>query len=334
MDISYTNTKSEIWKHCKELRTKLAKAEKAADRGPTELAVKKPKTVETQPVRLPVQNQLVIARIQVESALIAFQDTTKVVDAMAETLESVHNVDFAGGGTLEALCEEYQAARDSNRAVELALETTNRTTIDEATNTNQAALNQRRATIDEDRRVARLDYDRETVEKRAEDGRDRRSKSDEVRAIEASGAEKARLLATAAEEAWVAAESKASASEAENEVLIGKAGAADFRIAKASAAGTAQGKGIAAKQVQSKMRVVFAERSAVRAEMTEEIRATGGQVEVAEARVIALQNRIESARSSAINLASQSVVSKSDSGALAAVSEIALKQAAGAVKGK
>ena len=99
-------------------------------------------------------------------------------------------------------------------------------------------------------------------------------------------------------------------------------------------AGTAQGRAIATKSLLSEARVVSAERFVQRTAIQEEIESTNAQVEVASTRITDLTQRITNARSAAIALAQQSVTSKSASGALAAVSEIALKQAASPVKGK
>ena len=332
-DITYNSTKSAIWKYCKELKNQLAKAEKAAGLTPAVVA-KAPKMVETQPVRLKARDQLVVTRMEVEAALAAFQSITNVVDDMVVTLESVHNVDFTGPDTLTKLCTEYETVTTGNKTTLGELIEKHQAAISTARADLKAQLTQRRAQLDEDQRVEALVYARETADLREKEDRDRDACNEEVQAIADKGdSDATKLLEDDAAE-WSAADKEITELSLGASHVLADADGARKRITSAMTAGTAQGRAIATKSLLSEARVVSAERFVQRTAIQEEIESTNAQVEVASTRITDLTQRITNARSAAIALAQQSVTSKSASGALAAVSEIALKQAASPVKGK
>lgn len=335
-NITYSSTKGEIWKHCKELRTQLAKAEKAAsDKNPTaEVALEPTRALAIQPVVLVADDSLEATRRQVQRALTAFQEQSEVLNALRNTLSNVHDVAFEGPETLTELCAEYEQLLAGNEATSAGTTADRNSAFAEAKQVADSQLEGRREAIHEDRRRLVLAFDRESTSARTEAGIVRKALNDEVRNIATAGEDTANLILSDAEAAWSVAETTVREEHGAAQQVLIQAADAPGRITKATSAGTAQGQAIAAKQVKAAARIVAAATNAEINELREDVEAAQAAVEVSSVRVSRLQTRVDAARQASITLAQQSVTSQSAQGALTAVSEIALRQASGTIKAK
>lgn len=316
-DVTYNSTKSEIWAHCKDLRKQLAKTQRAP-----KPQAEEPVVVSAEPVDL-VHD----VRASLTIALDNFQAATLLEEELRDELHSVHGVTYEGPSTLSQLCARYTDLIFTNKLSEESLATDNKESLETAKAIGRRDSAASQAELDETIRVTTLQYTRDTTALRESASLARKNRTSEVQAIRDDSVASAEASVESARNSWNAAAEDLVIGERETERILAEAAHAPAKILRAENAGKAQGLAIAQKKIKADSRLVLAERQQLRVQLEEDNENLCATIEAAATRVNSLQERIDNTRNAAITLADTSVTSRSASGALAAVQEIALQQA-------
>jgi tetrahydromethanopterin S-methyltransferase subunit G len=181
--------------------------------------------------------------------------------------------------------------------------------------------------VNEEIRLAELALSRHTLEANDETEALRASREAELSAIRSETAERITTLDSEASTRLTEEEKQLVEEERTARRILRQYDTIEERVQNATAAGRSQGVNIAKRNMTAKTQLVDAERETIRASLRERTETQTSLVEVAATRLEELEKRLESTRAAAVQLATQSVTSRSSAGALAEVSKIAMQQA-------
>lgn len=317
-EVNYNCTKGEIWKELKTARAEIKQLKK--DQTPTEVTAPA-----STALAIPTAS-LAVTQTRVQHQLNEFADLSEERDKLLATLKNVHSVEIKPE-TLDVLCRCYKEVAATN-VQRLAGAKDEHTRLLAARETElDTSYTSRARAIDHKIKRDNLEYKRgrrallTTITKeRAQEERDVAETTDQTYS-------EIRKSCVRNNAKWTVAHSELAVRAQKGHAIIKEADSVPQLITEAETRAHYAGVAIAKRVVENRKAMQTATNAAEMGAKEAEVSSAQMELQHQNTRIAALQDRLRSTQSSAYALSQASIEGSSDTNALNAVKDIAMKQA-------